>query len=73
MPLKPVDTLRIARLASGLTKQDAARELGVSARQVIRWESGQADPLPVCARRITEWAEERLEQAGMLAGATRES
>ena len=73
MPLKAVDALRIARLASGLTKADAAHELGVSARQVMRWESGQAEPLPICARRINEWAEERLEQAGMLAGATRES
>ena len=44
--------LRRRRLAAGLSKGQAARLCGVSARQVYRWESGE--------REVPEWVWEWL-------------
>ena len=40
------------RLVRGLTQEDVASEVAVSARTVRFWEAGQSKPSPYCLRRL---------------------
>ena len=46
--------LRNARRQTGLTQKELAQRIGVSRRQVLRWESGRAVPGPEIAKRLAE-------------------
>lgn len=49
------DDVKELREALGLTQEEFARMLGVSARTVSRWERGESEPTPLALRGIRRW------------------
>jgi len=59
------DEVKELREALGLTQEELARLIGVSARTVSRWERGESEPTPLALRGIRRWQRllARLEEA----------
>jgi DNA-binding XRE family transcriptional regulator len=49
--LPPVASRRAIRLAAGVGQTELAEALGVSRWSLIRWETGQAEPMPDARRK----------------------
>ena len=48
------ERIRQARLRAGMSQEDLAHKVGVSARNVVRWETGRTRPRVVHLLRIAE-------------------
>lgn len=57
--------LRVARMQLKLSQAEIARIIGVSIRQVVRWEQGKCTPHPGHRKRLTEALDRTAEELGL--------
>jgi len=58
------DDVKVLREGLGLTQEELARLIGVSARTVSRWENGESEPTALALKGIRRWQQmlDRLEE-----------
>lgn len=49
------DDVKVLREGLGLTQEELARLIGVSARTVSRWENGESEPTALALKEILRW------------------
>ena len=61
---KPNELLLRARMEHGFSQPDLAKRLGVSLKQVWRWENGLAQPRPYCRRLLSRLLQKTAVELG---------